>query len=54
MSASTRATSVNDADYSPPFRFTGKIEQLIFKNGPEQFTALDRQKAAEARARAND
>ena len=47
-------TSVNDADYSPPFRFTGKIEQLIFKHGPEQFTALDRQKAAEARTRAND
>jgi hypothetical protein len=43
-------TGVNDADYQPPFRFTGTIDKLTFKHGPEQFTAVDHQKAAEAKA----
>jgi len=47
-------TGVNDADYRPPFRFTGTIDKLTFKHGPEQFTAIDRQRAAEAKARAGD
>jgi arylsulfatase len=47
-------TGVNDADYRPPFRFTGTINKLTFKHGPEQFTAVDRQSAAEVKARASD
>ena len=47
-------TGVNDADYRVPFRFTGTINKLTLKPGPEQFTAADRQKAGEAKARAND
>jgi hypothetical protein len=45
-------TGVNDADYHPPFRFTGRVDRSIFLH--KQFTAVDRQKAAAARARAND
>jgi hypothetical protein len=40
-------TGVNDDDYHVPFRFTGTIDKLTVKIGPEQFTAIDRQKAAE-------
>jgi arylsulfatase len=47
-------TGVNDADYRPPFRFTGTIDKLTFKHGPEQFTAADRQRAADAKARAGN
>ena len=47
-------TGVNDADYHVPFRFTGTIDRLTFKHGPEQFTAVDRQRAAEAKAMASD
>jgi len=41
VGADTR-TGVNDADYQPPFRFTGAIDKLTFKIGPEQFTENDR------------
>jgi len=47
-------TGVNDTDYHVPFRFTGTIDKLTVKIGPEQFTAIDRQKAAEQRARVGD
>jgi hypothetical protein len=36
-------TGVNDADYHVPFRFTGTIDKLTVKPGPEQFTEGDRQ-----------
>ena len=29
-------TGVNDDDYQPPFRFTGKLMKLAFKLGPPQ------------------
>ncbi|MFN4144108.1 sulfatase-like hydrolase/transferase, partial [Aestuariivirga sp.] len=32
-------TGVNDADYSLPFRFTGGIDRLTFRAGPEQMFA---------------
>jgi arylsulfatase A-like enzyme len=35
-------TGVNDADYQVPFRFTGTINKLTVKPGPEQFTEDDR------------
>jgi len=47
-------TGVNDADYHVPFRFTGTIDKLTIKLGPEQFTPADRQKAAAAKAKARD
>jgi len=34
-------TGVNDADYQVPFRFTGVINKLTVKPGPEQFTEDD-------------
>jgi arylsulfatase len=40
--------------YDVPFKFTGTINKLTLKPGPEQLTAADRQKAGEAKARAND
>jgi arylsulfatase len=45
---------VDDNDYQVPFAFTGKIEKLTFKLGPEQLTAADRQKVAEMIATAHD
>jgi len=35
-------TGVNDADYQVPFRFTGTIDKLTVRPGPEQFTEEDR------------
>ena len=32
-------TGVNDEDYSIPFRFSGELEKLIFKVGPQQMFA---------------
>lgn len=32
-------TGVNDADYAPPFRFSGTIAKVTFRTGPEQFYA---------------
>jgi arylsulfatase len=45
---------VNDADYHPPFRFTGSIDKLTLKIGPEQFTSNDRQIIERALANARD
>ena len=47
-------TSVDDKDYQPPFRFTGKLDKLTIKLEPAQVTDTDRQKAAEMIATAHD
>ena len=47
-------TGVDDEDYQPPFRFTGKLDKLTFELEPEQLTGADRQKAAEMIATAHD
>lgn len=47
-------TGVNDADYHVPFRFTGTIEKLTVKHGPEQFTSDDPQIIQHALAKARD
>ncbi len=47
-------TSVDDKDYQPPFRFTGKLGKLTIKLGPAQMADADRQKAAEMIATAHD
>ena len=36
-------TPVDDADYQVPFPFTGKIQKLTVKLGPEQLTPAERQ-----------
>jgi len=46
-------TPVDDS-YQVPFRFTGKIDKLTFKLGPEQLTVADRKAIAERLARARD
>jgi arylsulfatase A-like enzyme len=46
-------TAVNN-DYQLPFRFTGTIDKLTFKLGPEQLTDADRKGIAERLARARD
>jgi arylsulfatase A-like enzyme len=43
-----------DFTYDVPFRFTGTIDKLNFKLGPDQMSAEDKQKAAEMLARARD
>jgi arylsulfatase A-like enzyme len=43
-----------DFSYDVPFEFTGTIDKLNYKLGPEQLTAEDKQKAAEVLARAKD
>lgn len=47
-------TGVNDADYKVPFRFTGTINKLTLKPGPEQFTQGDRKAAQHAINAARD
>jgi arylsulfatase len=47
-------TGVDDKDYQPPFRFTGKLDKLTIKLEPTQLTDADRQKAAEMIATAHD
>ena len=47
-------TGVNNADYRPPFHFTGAIDKLTFKVGPAQFTSKDQQVIHHALARARD
>ena len=44
-------TPVDDKDYQVPFRFTGKIDKLTFKLGPEQLAAEDQKAKADAMAR---
>ena len=46
-------TPVDDS-YKVPFRFTGTINKLTFKLGPEQLTADDKAAAAKALAAARD
>jgi hypothetical protein len=36
-------TPVDDADFQSPFPFTGKLEKLTIKVGPEQLTPEDRE-----------
>jgi arylsulfatase len=47
-------TPVNDKDYQVPFAFTGTIDKLTFKLGPEQLTAGDKQAVGQAVSRAHD
>jgi arylsulfatase len=46
-------TGVDDS-YKLPFHFTGTIDKLTYKLGPEQMTAADQKAKAEAIARANN
>ena len=43
-----------DFGYEVPFRFTGTIDKLNYKLGPEQLTAEDKKAATQAIARAKD
>jgi len=43
-----------DFTYEVPFRFTGAIDKLTYKLGPEQITAEEKKAAAQALARATD
>jgi arylsulfatase len=47
-------TSIDDKDYQPPFRFTGKLDKLTIKLEPRQLAGTDRQKAEEMIAKAHD
>jgi arylsulfatase A-like enzyme len=47
-------TGVEDKDYKPPFRFTGKLDKLTIKLEPSQMMAEDQKAKAEAIARVND
>ena len=47
-------TGVDDKDYQPPFRFTGKLDKLTIKLGPNQMMAVDEKAKADAIARANN
>ena len=47
-------TGVDDKDYQSPFRFTGKLDKLTIKLGPDQMMAADVKAKAEAIARVND
>src|SRR5438128_5231157 len=47
-------TGVDDKDYQLPFRFTGKLDKLTIKLGPNQLVAEDQKIKAEAIARVND
>jgi arylsulfatase len=47
-------TGVDDKDYKPPFRFTGKLDKLTIKLGPNQMMAVDHKAKEEAVANANN
>jgi arylsulfatase len=47
-------TGVDDKDYQPPFRFTGKLDKLTIKLEPAKMAAEDEKARAEAIARLND
>ncbi len=47
-------TGVDDNDYQVPFRFTGKIDKVTIKLGPEQLTGKDQKAKQQAIANAND
>jgi hypothetical protein len=43
-------TPVDDNDYQVPFRFTGKLNMLTFKLGPEELVPEDQKAKAESEA----
>ena len=45
---------VDDRDYQVPFTFTGKLNKLTIKVGPEQLAEADQQVIREALARSRD
>jgi hypothetical protein len=45
---------VEDKDYQPPFRFTGKLDKLTIKLGPGQLTEDDYKVIHQYVIRAND
>jgi arylsulfatase len=45
---------VDDKDYLPPFRFTGKLNKLTIKLEPNQMLAGDEKAKAEALANADN
>jgi arylsulfatase len=47
-------TSVDDKDYQPPFRFTGKLDKLTVKLEPAKMATNDEKAKAEAIARLNN
>ena len=47
-------TPVDDFEYQLPFRFTGTIDKLTYKLGPEQLSAEDKRAAAVILAAAKD
>jgi len=47
-------TPVDDKDYQVPFRFTGKIDKVTFKLGPEQLTSDDQKKKEQTLANADN
>ncbi len=47
-------TPVDDKDYQVPFRFTGKLNKLTFKLGPEELTEVNHQAKSDADARVNN
>jgi arylsulfatase A-like enzyme len=47
-------TGVEDKDYQPPFRFTGKLDKLTIKLGPGQLTEADHNVMDQYVNRAND
>jgi hypothetical protein len=47
-------TPVDDRDYQVPFRFTGKLDKLTYKLGPEQLTSDDHAVIQHALAESNN
>jgi arylsulfatase len=47
-------TGVDDKDYKPPFRFTGKLDKLTIKLEPAKMATDDEKAKAEAIARVNN
>src|SRR5215472_8107136 len=47
-------TSVDDADYQVPFRFTGKLNKLTLKIDRPKLTTADEKRLEEAAAKAAD
>jgi arylsulfatase len=45
---------VDDFEYRLPFHFTGTINKLTYKLGPEQLSAEEKEAAAKILARAHD
>jgi len=47
-------TGVNDADYTPPFTFTGKLDKLTIKIDRPELSPADIKKLEEAMTKASD